>query len=62
MGWCLPRHAHGAAMMMPKHARDFPVVGQMPENYFIYYEEMDWSEMVKCAGYRIVVDPECYSI
>ncbi|HQQ81617.1 MAG TPA: glycosyltransferase family 2 protein, partial [Cyclobacteriaceae bacterium] len=34
----------------------FQVVGQMPENYFIYYEEMDWSEMVKRAGYRIAVD------
>ncbi len=48
------QYAHGAAMMIPKHV--FQVVGQMPENYFIYYEEMDWSEMVRRAGYRIAVD------
>ncbi len=53
-GLVTTQYAHGAAMMMPK--RVFQVVGAMPENYFVYYEEMDWSEMVRRAGYRIAVD------
>jgi GT2 family glycosyltransferase len=28
----------------------------MPENYFLYYEEMDWCEQVKRAGYKIWVN------
>lgn len=53
-GLVTTQYAHGAAMMMPK--RVFQLVGAMPENYFVYYEEMDWSEMVRRAGYRIAVD------
>jgi GT2 family glycosyltransferase len=47
--------AHGAAMMIPRHIVD--QIGDMPENYFVYYEEMDWSAQVTKAGYQIVVDP-----
>lgn len=41
--------AHGAAMMVPKAVID--QVGLMPEVYFLYYEELDWCEMIKRKGY-----------
>lgn len=42
-------HIHGAAMMVPRKV--VLDVGLMPELYFLYYEELDWSEMIKRAGY-----------
>jgi GT2 family glycosyltransferase len=30
----------------------------MPEIYFLYYEEYDWTEMVKRAGFKIYYQPE----
>lgn len=47
-------YAHGAAMMMPRHV--FNQVGPMPENYFVYYEELDWSAQIANKGYQLVVD------
>lgn len=44
-------YAHGAAMMAKKEATD--KAGLMFENYFLYYEEMDWCERIKKAGYEI---------
>ncbi|WP_210465998.1 glycosyltransferase family 2 protein [Rufibacter roseolus] len=41
--------ADGAAMMVPM--RIIKEVGLMPELYFLYYEELDWCEMIKRAGY-----------
>ncbi|MBC3539163.1 glycosyltransferase family 2 protein [Rufibacter sediminis] len=41
--------ADGAAMMIPMHV--IQKVGVMPELYFLYYEELDWCEMIKRAGY-----------
>ena len=41
--------ADGAAMMVPRLVHD--VAGLMPEMYFIYYEELDWCEIIKRAGY-----------
>jgi GT2 family glycosyltransferase len=41
--------AHGAAMMVPMEL--VKRVGLMPELYFLYYEELDWCEMFKRAGY-----------
>ena len=49
---------HGAAMMVPKKVVD--EVGMMTEIYFLYYEEHDWAEMVKRAGYKIFYQPESY--
>nr|WP_299340729.1 glycosyltransferase family 2 protein [Allomuricauda sp.] len=49
---------HGAAMMVPKRVVD--KVGMMTEIYFLYYEEHDWAEMVKRAGYRIFYQPKSY--
>ncbi|ALI99882.1 glycosyltransferase family 2 protein [Rufibacter tibetensis] len=41
--------ADGAAMMVPMKV--VKKVGLMPELYFLYYEELDWCEMIKRAGY-----------
>ena len=47
--------AHGAAMMVPK--RVIEKVGMMPEFFFLYYEEVDWCESIKKAGYKIFFVP-----
>lgn len=39
----------GAAMMVPKCVIE--KVGDMPELFFLYYEELDWCEQIKRAGY-----------
>lgn len=49
---------HGAAMMVPR--RVIEQVGMMTEVYFLYYEEHDWAEMIKRAGYKIYYQPESY--
>jgi len=48
-------YIHGAAMMVPRAVVDR--AGLMPEIYFLYYEEYDWCEMVKRAGYKIYYHP-----
>lgn len=48
--------AHGAAMMVPRRVID--KVGMMPEFFFLYYEEVDWCESIKKAGYRIFFVPD----
>ena len=50
-------YAHGAAMMVKREALD--KVGLMPECYFLYYEELDWSMMFTRAGYSIWYEPAC---
>ena len=50
-------YAHGAAMLIKREAID--KVGQMPECYFLYYEELDWSMMFTRAGYQIWYEPKC---
>ena len=50
-------YAHGAAMLIKREAID--KVGLMPECYFLYYEELDWSMMFMRAGYQIWYEPEC---
>jgi len=47
--------AHGAAMMVPR--RVVNRVGLMPEFFFLYYEEVDWCESIKKAGYKIYCVP-----
>jgi GT2 family glycosyltransferase len=47
--------AHGGAMMVP--AAVVGAVGKMPECYFLYYEELDWSEQIKRKGYAIYYEP-----
>lgn len=46
--------AHGAAMML--RAGAVKKVGLMHENYFLYYEEMDWCDRFKKQGYTIWVN------
>lgn len=48
-------YAHGAAMMLKREVID--KVGLMPECYFLYYEELDWSMMITLAGYEIWYEP-----
>jgi len=50
-------YAHGAAMMVSRKAME--QVGLMPECYFLYYEELDWSLMFSRAGYEIWYEPAC---
>jgi len=42
---------HGAAMMITREAIN--KVGLMAENYFLYYEELDWGARIKKAGFEI---------
>lgn len=42
---------HGAALMVPR--RVVEIVGGMPELYFLYYEEHDWCENIKRAGFKL---------
>lgn len=53
----LTPYAHGAAMLVRRDAID--KVGYMPECYFLYYEELDWSMMFIRAGYQIWYEPKC---
>lgn len=52
-------YLHGAAMLLKKEAIDR--VGLMPEIYFLYYEELDWSISMQKAGYKLWYDP-CQTI
>jgi GT2 family glycosyltransferase len=42
---------HGAALIVPKIVCS--KVGLLPEVYFLYYEEHDWCEQIKRAGYKM---------
>lgn len=48
-------YAHGAAMLVSRKVVE--QVGLMPEIFFLYYEELDWSEQIRRAGYQIYVEP-----
>lgn len=50
-------YAHGAAMMIKREIIE--KVGLMPECYFLYYEELDWSMMIRRVGYDIWYEPAC---
>ncbi len=50
-------YGHGAAMMVKREVIE--KVGMMPECYFLYYEELDWSMMIGRAGYEIWYEPTC---
>lgn len=48
-------YAHGAAMMLPRSVLD--AAGLMAEDFFLYYEELDWCERIRRAGYEVWVEP-----
>ena len=48
-------YAHGAAMMLRREVIDR--VGFMPEEYFLYYEELDWCAQMRRAGFTIWYEP-----
>jgi GT2 family glycosyltransferase len=43
-------YCHGSAMMIRKTAIE--KAGMMNESFFLYYEELDWCERIKRAGYQ----------
>lgn len=47
-------YAHGAAMMIRRAAIEN--AGLMAENFFLYYEELDWCERIRKAGFDIWVN------
>ncbi|WP_432712499.1 glycosyltransferase family 2 protein [Pedobacter sp.] len=47
---------HGAAMMISRAALE--KAGAMAENFFLYYEEMDWCERIREAGFYIWVNTQ----
>ncbi len=53
----LTPYAHGAAMLIRREAIN--KVGLMPDCFFLYYEELDWSMMFTHAGYQIWYEPAC---
>ena len=46
--------AHGAAMMVTKEA--IQKAGPMAENFFLYYEELDWADRIRRNGFDIWVN------
>src|SRR5690606_31763650 len=48
-------YVHGGAVMIPREVVE--VVGLMPEEYFLYYEELDWSEQIKRKGFKLYYQP-----
>lgn len=48
---------HGAAMMIRRSV--IKKVGEMPEIFFLYYEEIDWSTQILNAGYQLWYAPFC---
>lgn len=46
--------AHGAAMMVTKAAIE--KAGPMAENFFLYYEELDWADRIKQIGFEVWVN------
>ncbi|GIV32789.1 MAG: glycosyl transferase [Chitinophagales bacterium] len=49
-------YAHGAAMMVSRKVIE--KVGPMPEFFFLYYEEFDWCEQVRKAGFEVYYEPK----
>jgi GT2 family glycosyltransferase len=49
-------YAHGAAMMVSRQAIE--KAGMMEENFFLYYEELDWCERIKKRGLEIWINTQ----
>jgi len=46
--------AHGAAMMVTRRAIE--KAGPMAENFFLYYEELDWADRIRHNGFEVWVN------
>lgn len=51
-----PDFVSGTAMLIKKEV--FKKIGLFKEDYFIYYEDVDFSLRAKKAGFRIIVNPK----
>ncbi len=51
-------YAHGAAMMLRRETIE--KTGLMPDVFFLYYEELDWCEQIRRAGFEIWYEPLAY--
>lgn len=49
-------YMHGGGMLIPQKVIN--TVGPMEEQFFLYYEEMDWSERIRKAGFQIYCQRE----
>ena len=49
-------YLHGAAMMVRRDVVE--KAGRIPEMYFLYYEELDWSVRILDKGYQIFFQPQ----
>lgn len=49
-------YIHGAAFMIKREV--VQKAGLMPELFFLYYEELDWSERIAQAGYELWYEPQ----
>ncbi len=48
-------YTHGAAMLISREV--LGRVGPMADDFFLYYEELDWCERIRRAGYSIWMEP-----
>lgn len=48
-------YGHGGGMMVPRKVVE--EAGMMNEQFFLYYEEFDWSNQIKKKGYKIYYQP-----
>jgi hypothetical protein len=49
-------YAHGGGMMVKREVLE--KVGLLPDHFFLYYEELDWSERIRKQGYKIYYQPK----
>ncbi|MFT0202659.1 glycosyltransferase family 2 protein [Bacteroides thetaiotaomicron] len=50
-------YLHGAAIIIKREV--IGKAGMMPEIFFLYYEEIDWSTSMARAGYELWYEPRC---
>ncbi|TFV95582.1 glycosyltransferase family 2 protein [Algoriphagus kandeliae] len=54
--WKQSHYFHGAAVMISRDT--IAQMGDMPEDYFLYYEELDWSQRLRDLGLKILVSQQ----